>query len=200
MLAKRIIPCLDVKDGRVVKGVHFVNLRDAGDPVAYSAAGDHFFNAGDYEAAVFAYTKLNQAKPDTPPLLIALAQSQYRAGDVDAARSTLHHLRAIQPNNFVANNSLVDLDIESGQLDDALAFADQLKSVVPDQAAQLTSKVLMKQNEGGQAIAVLEQALAETPSPAITRTRRIFGTRETTAPPAVADHVAESDNDGGEGR
>ncbi len=33
MLAKRIIPCLDVKDGRVVKGVHFKNLRDAGDPV-----------------------------------------------------------------------------------------------------------------------------------------------------------------------
>src|SRR5206468_11336140 len=33
MLAKRIIPCLDVKDGRVVKGVHFVELRDAGDPV-----------------------------------------------------------------------------------------------------------------------------------------------------------------------
>jgi len=33
MLSKRIIPCLDVKDGRVVKGVHFVELRDAGDPV-----------------------------------------------------------------------------------------------------------------------------------------------------------------------
>lgn len=33
MLAKRIIPCLDVKDGRVVKGISFVNLRDAGDPV-----------------------------------------------------------------------------------------------------------------------------------------------------------------------
>src|SRR5262245_50862403 len=33
MLAKRIIPCLDVKDGRVVKGVRFVGLRDAGDPV-----------------------------------------------------------------------------------------------------------------------------------------------------------------------
>lgn len=43
MLAKRIIPCLDVNDGRVVKGVNFVNLRDAGDPVelarAYSEAG-----------------------------------------------------------------------------------------------------------------------------------------------------------------
>ncbi len=33
MLAKRIIPCLDIKDGRTVKGVNFVNLRDAGDPV-----------------------------------------------------------------------------------------------------------------------------------------------------------------------
>jgi cyclase len=43
MLAKRIIPCLDVKDGRVVKGINFVNLRDAGDPVesasAYSREG-----------------------------------------------------------------------------------------------------------------------------------------------------------------
>ena len=34
MLAKRIIPCLDVKDGRVVKGINFVQLRDAGDPYA----------------------------------------------------------------------------------------------------------------------------------------------------------------------
>jgi cyclase len=33
MLAKRIIPCLDIKDGRVVKGINFVNIRDAGDPV-----------------------------------------------------------------------------------------------------------------------------------------------------------------------
>jgi len=33
MLARRIIPCLDVRDGRVVKGIHFLNLRDAGDPV-----------------------------------------------------------------------------------------------------------------------------------------------------------------------
>lgn len=43
MLAKRIIPCLDVKDGRVVKGIHFLNLVDAGDPVAqaryYDAQG-----------------------------------------------------------------------------------------------------------------------------------------------------------------
>ena len=43
MYAQRIIPCLDSKDGRVVKGINFVDLRDAGDPaecaVAYEAAG-----------------------------------------------------------------------------------------------------------------------------------------------------------------
>ena len=40
MYAKRIIPCLDVRDGRVVKGMSFVNLRDAGDPVEAAAAYD----------------------------------------------------------------------------------------------------------------------------------------------------------------
>ncbi|WP_448983967.1 imidazole glycerol phosphate synthase subunit HisF [Olsenella uli] len=40
MLTKRVIPCLDVKDGRVVKGVNFVGLRDAGDPVELASAYD----------------------------------------------------------------------------------------------------------------------------------------------------------------
>lgn len=40
MFTKRIIPCLDVHNGRVVKGVNFVNLRDAGDPVEIAAAYD----------------------------------------------------------------------------------------------------------------------------------------------------------------
>ena len=43
MLTKRIIPCLDIRDGRVVKGVNFVDIRDAGDPVEaavrYNEAG-----------------------------------------------------------------------------------------------------------------------------------------------------------------
>jgi len=41
MLAKRIIPCLDVKDGRVVKGTQFVDIRDAGDPVENALVYDH---------------------------------------------------------------------------------------------------------------------------------------------------------------
>ena len=40
MLAKRIIPCLDVHNGRVVKGVNFINLVDAGDPVEQAALYD----------------------------------------------------------------------------------------------------------------------------------------------------------------
>ena len=40
MYTKRIIPCLDVKDGRVVKGTNFVSLRDAGDPVELAARYD----------------------------------------------------------------------------------------------------------------------------------------------------------------
>ncbi|MBP3580873.1 MAG: imidazole glycerol phosphate synthase subunit HisF [Clostridia bacterium] len=49
MLAKRIIPCLDVKDGRVVKGVNFVGLRDAGDPVETA----EFYNTQGADEIVF---------------------------------------------------------------------------------------------------------------------------------------------------
>ncbi|MGN1309306.1 MAG: HisA/HisF-related TIM barrel protein, partial [Akkermansia sp.] len=43
MVAKRIIPCLDVKEGRTVKGVHFVELRDVGDAVEL---GQHYARSG----------------------------------------------------------------------------------------------------------------------------------------------------------
>lgn len=49
MLAKRIIPCLDVKDGRVVKGVNFIGLRDAGDPVETA----EFYNTQGADEIVF---------------------------------------------------------------------------------------------------------------------------------------------------
>ena len=51
MFKVRVIPCLDVKDGRVVKGVNFVNLRDAGDPVElaerYNLPANHTVSAND---------------------------------------------------------------------------------------------------------------------------------------------------------
>lgn len=64
MLTRRIIPCLDIRDGRVVKGVHFVNIRDAGDPV---------------EAAV----RYNQAGADELVLLDINASHEGRATMAD---------------------------------------------------------------------------------------------------------------------
>lgn len=69
MLAKRIIPCLDVTNGRVVKGIQFINLIDAGDPV---------------EAAI----KYNQAGADELVFLDITASSDNRASMVDIIRRT----------------------------------------------------------------------------------------------------------------
>ena len=60
MLAKRIIPCLDVDKGRVVKGVKFVNLRDAGDPVEAAAAYD---DAGADELVFLDITASHERRP-----------------------------------------------------------------------------------------------------------------------------------------
>ena len=61
MLAKRIIPCLDVDSGRVVKGVHFVNLRDAGDPVELAA----FYDREGADELVFLDITASHEKRDT---------------------------------------------------------------------------------------------------------------------------------------
>lgn len=59
MLAKRIIPCLDVRDGRVVKGIHFVDIRDAGDPVELAR---YYSNAGADEIVFLDITATVEAR------------------------------------------------------------------------------------------------------------------------------------------
>jgi cyclase len=59
MLAKRIIPCLDVKEGRVVKGINFEGLRDAGDPVECAAA---YYEAGADEICFLDITATKEAR------------------------------------------------------------------------------------------------------------------------------------------
>ncbi len=61
MLTKRIIPCFDVADGRVVKGVRFLNLRDAGDPVELAAA----YDAEGADELVFLDIKASPERRDT---------------------------------------------------------------------------------------------------------------------------------------
>ncbi len=62
MLTKRIIPCLDVKDGRTVKGVNFVDLRDAGDPVALA---ERYTERGSRRIGVFRHLG-DRAKTKNP--------------------------------------------------------------------------------------------------------------------------------------
>ena len=71
MLAKRIIPCMDVEGGRVVKGIHFVDLRDAGDPVELAA----YYDAEGADELVFLDITASHEKRDTKVKLAA------RAGD-----------------------------------------------------------------------------------------------------------------------
>jgi cyclase len=64
VLKLRVIPCLDVKDGRVVKGVNFVRLRDAGDPVEQAAIYDA---AGADELTFLDITASHENRGHAPP-------------------------------------------------------------------------------------------------------------------------------------
>ena len=72
MLAKRIIPCLDVRDGRVVKGVNFVNIRDAGDPVALAK----FYSNQGADEIVFLDITATSDKRDTVADVVERTASQ----------------------------------------------------------------------------------------------------------------------------
>lgn len=70
-LAKRIIPCLDVKDGRTVKGVNFVNLKDAGDPVELAF---QYSDQGADELVFLDISATNEGRKTTIALVKAIAQ------------------------------------------------------------------------------------------------------------------------------
>lgn len=74
MLAKRIIPCLDIKDGRVVKGVNFVNLRDAGDPVEQARLYDE--QRAD-ELVFLDISATNEGRKTTLDLVCQVAESVF---------------------------------------------------------------------------------------------------------------------------
>lgn len=71
MLSKRIIPCLDVKDGRTVKGVNFVDLRDAGDPVALAA---QYAQQGADELVFLDITATHERRKTTLEMVKSVAQ------------------------------------------------------------------------------------------------------------------------------
>ena len=92
MLTKRIIPCLDVNNGRVVKGVNFVNLRDAGDPVEIAAAYDR---AGADELVFLDITASSDARNTVIDMVRRVAETVFIPFTVGGGIRTVEDFRTI---------------------------------------------------------------------------------------------------------
>ena len=92
MLAKRIIPCLDVKNGRVVKGVNFKDLRDAGDPVEQAQTYDA---AGADELVFLDITATHEARQTVMQMARAVADQVFIPFTVGGGIRTVDDMRAI---------------------------------------------------------------------------------------------------------
>ena len=92
MLTKRIIPCLDVKDGRVVKGVSFVNLRDAGDPVEIASAYDR---DGADELCFLDITASHENRKTILDVVARTAEQVFMPVTVGGGVRTLDDIRAL---------------------------------------------------------------------------------------------------------
>jgi imidazole glycerol-phosphate synthase subunit HisF len=92
MLAKRIIPCLDVKDGRVVKGINFVELRDACDPVEQAKLYDE---AGADELIFLDITATHEARKTVMELARAVADQMFIPFTIGGGIRTVDDMRGI---------------------------------------------------------------------------------------------------------
>ncbi|MCI9123439.1 MAG: imidazole glycerol phosphate synthase subunit HisF [Eubacterium sp.] len=92
MFTKRIIPCLDVKGGRVVKGVNFVNLKDAGDPVEIAAAYDA---AGADEVVFLDITASSDARATVVEMVRKVAERVFIPFTVGGGIRTVEDFRAL---------------------------------------------------------------------------------------------------------
>ena len=92
MLTKRIIPCLDVKDGRVVKGVNFVQLRDAGDPVE---PGEAYSKAGADELVFLDITATSDARETVADMVRHVAERVFIPFTVGGGIRSVEDMKAI---------------------------------------------------------------------------------------------------------
>ena len=89
MLTKRIIPCLDVKDNRVVKGVNFLNLRDAGDPVEL---GKRYSDSGADELVFLDITATIRSRKTIVELVEKVAENVFIPFTVGGGVQTVEHV------------------------------------------------------------------------------------------------------------
>ncbi len=92
MFTKRIIPCLDVHNGRVVKGINFVNLKDAGDPVAVAAAYD---KAGADEVVFLDITASSDARNTVVDMVRRVAETVFIPFTVGGGIRTVEDFKAL---------------------------------------------------------------------------------------------------------
>ncbi|MBP3936483.1 MAG: imidazole glycerol phosphate synthase subunit HisF [Clostridia bacterium] len=92
MLAKRIIPCLDIKDGRVVKGINFLALRDAGDPVEVASA---YTDAGADEVVFLDITASHEGRATVVDLAARVAATLSIPFTVGGGIRTVEDMRAV---------------------------------------------------------------------------------------------------------
>jgi cyclase len=92
VLTKRIIPCLDVNNGRVVKGINFVNLRDAGDPVS---VGEAYSKAGADELVFLDITASNERRATVADMVREVAKKVFIPFTVGGGIRTVDDVRAI---------------------------------------------------------------------------------------------------------
>lgn len=92
MLTKRIIPCLDVNDGRVVKGINFVQLRDAGDPVE---VGKAYSEAGADELVFLDITATSDARETVVDLVRKVAEQIFIPFTVGGGIRSVEDMRAV---------------------------------------------------------------------------------------------------------
>ncbi len=92
MFTKRIIPCLDVHNGRVVKGINFVNLKDAGDPVAVAAAYD---KAGADEVVFLDITASSDARDTVADMVRRVAETVFIPFTVGGGIRTVEDFKAL---------------------------------------------------------------------------------------------------------
>ena len=92
MLTKRIIPCLDVNNGRVVKGINFVNLKDAGDPVT---VGEAYSKAGADELVFLDITASNERRQTVADMVRAVAKKVFIPFTVGGGIRTVEDVRDI---------------------------------------------------------------------------------------------------------
>ncbi|MEE3496400.1 MAG: HisA/HisF-related TIM barrel protein, partial [Butyrivibrio sp.] len=92
MHTKRIIPCLDVNNGRVVKGINFVNLKDAGDPVT---VGEAYSKAGADELVFLDITASNERRATVADMVREVAKKVFIPFTVGGGIRTVDDVKAI---------------------------------------------------------------------------------------------------------